>query len=193
MNELVPQSIEELFRAVGDQLASAGATATIVVVGGASLLLHGWVERVTRDVDIIALARKQGEEYTLTPPDPLPPALTDAISRVARDFSLPRDWMNTVIGAQWMSGLPEGIDHDLTWRRYSALEVGIAGRRTLIALKLYACVDQGPESVHCQDLLALQPTDNELLETARWVMSQDESPAFPGMISEVIDYVRKHR
>ena len=66
-------------------------------------------------------------------------------------------------------GLPPWISDDLTWRRFGALLIGLAGRQTLIALKLFAAVDQGPRSVHYQDLVVLAPTDEELDIAASWV------------------------
>jgi len=74
--------------------------------------------------------------------------------------------MNTEIAAQWTQGLPLWLAEDLTWRRYGDLKVGLAGRRTLIALKLFAAVDRGPRSVHYQDLVALEPALDELREVA---------------------------
>jgi hypothetical protein len=193
MEELTTRSIEELLEAVGDHLALAGVSVSVVAVGGASLIMLGWVERATRDVDIIALAEKHDQGYRLMPPDPFPPALAAAIARVARDFSLPADWMKAAIGAQWAYGLPAPIDTDIQWRRYKALEVGFAGRKTLIALKLFASVDQGPESVHVQDLIALRPADDELHEAARWVQGQDENPAFPNLVAQVVAHVQRYR
>lgn len=60
----------------------------------------------------------------------------------------------------------------------------------VIALKLFAAIDQGPESVHYQDLAALKPTDEELEEAAEWVRAQDTSPVFAEMIDQVIRRVR---
>ena len=109
---------------------------------------------------------------------------------MARDFGLPKDWMNTAIGAQWRQGLPPWLGTDVTWRTYGGLTVGLAGRRTLIALKLFAAVDQGPQSVHYQDLVALSPTPEELEAAAEWVRTQDASDAFARMLDEVIRYVK---
>ncbi|WP_157621532.1 DUF6036 family nucleotidyltransferase [Salisaeta longa] len=191
-----PEQLEDLLTAVGDLLEAEGERMGIVVVGGASLSLLGLVKRTTSDVDVIAAATpdpsgpdSSGEE-TLTPPDPLPPPLRRAIQTVARDYGLPSDWMNTAIGPQWDLGLPPGLKEDISWRTYGGLRVGLVGRRTLIALKLFASVDQGPESVHVQDLVALEPTPDELHRAAEWVRSQDASPEFASMIDAVIRHVQ---
>ena len=182
-----------MFSAVGDLLEARGERVGIVVVGGASLNLLGIVERTTGDVDVIATVRssEKGSQSALTPPDPMPEPLADAIRTVARDFDLPSDWMNTEIGAQWELSPPPHLEEDLTWRQFGGLRVGLAGRRTLIALKLFAAVDQGPESVHYQDLVALEPTDEELEEAAEWVRTQDVSSVFANMIDQVIRHVQQ--
>jgi hypothetical protein len=196
---LRPTDLEEVLRAVGDLLGAEGEVVAIVVVGGASLSLLGLVPRTTSDVDVLARAEPAGEAgdpagaSVLVPPEPLPGALTRAIATVARDFGLPADWMNTVIGRQWDLSLPPTLPADLDWRRFGGLRVGLAGRRTLVALKLYAAIDQGPESVHVQDLLALAPTDAELSAAAQWVGAQDASPGFARFLDEVIRYVQRRR
>lgn len=186
-----PTPIEEWLAAVGDHLAAAGTPVTLVVVGGAALQIHGWVTRTTNDVDVIA--RVEPDPARWVPPDPLPDALQDAIHRVARDFGLPDDWMNTTIGAQWCHGLPEAITTAVEWRRYGVLTVGFVGRQAMITLKLFAAVDQGPDSVHTQDLLALAPQDDELTRAAAWVQQQDSSDPFLTQLPEVMAYVRRYR
>lgn len=103
---------------------------------------------------------------------------------------MPEDWLNTAIGAQWDFGLPPGFADELTWRRYGALEVGFAGRSSLIALKLFATVDTSVTSVHFQDLVRLAPTDEELSEAAHWVEGQDAGPQFPNLVAEALQHVR---
>ena len=142
------------------------------------------------------LGAEPGERATpspLVPPEPLPEPLVRAIGTVARDFGLPADWMNTDVALQWHAGLPPGLEEGLTWRRYDALRVGLVGRRALVALKLFAAVDGGPEGVHFQDLVALGPTEEELSEAAAWVRTQDASGVFDQMVGEVVALVQKRR
>ena len=180
MDNLDSASLEELLSALGAHLGAGGHTAAIVVVGGSSLSLMGWVERTTQDVDVIAQASREEEgQRRLIAPDPLPVPLVAAIARVARDYGLPGHWMNTEIGAQWHLGLPPGFAEELEWRQYGALEVGFAGRQSLIALKLYAAVDRSPTSVHFQDLVALEPSVVELAQAAR----SGSSPRMPLRLS----------
>ena len=57
----------------------------IVVCGGTSLICSGWSTRVTKDVDVLALA-SSGE---LRSPDPLPKDLLKASVEVAEDWDSP--------------------------------------------------------------------------------------------------------
>lgn len=184
--------MEEALQAVGDLLAAEQTAEAVVVVGGASLSLLCLVPRATRDVDVIARAVPPEpdmvmERAALVPPDPLPEPLLRAIRTVARDFRLPSDWMNTEVALQWRTGLPPGLEENLSWRRYGNLHVGLVGRQTLLALKLFAAVDGAPGSVHFQDLVALRPTPEELHAAAGWVRTQDVSPVFARMVQEVMD------
>jgi hypothetical protein len=183
-------------RALGEILASQGKHAAVVVVGGTALMLQGLVARVTRDVDVIAISHDPPEKdrKAIEAPEPLPDMLTRAISRVARDYNLPEDWMNTTVGLPWKSGLPEGFEERIHWRRYNGLWLSLADRYDLIFLKLYAAADsEGPTSVHFQDLMALQPTDEELDVAAQWVRNQDPSAPFARMLDEVLRYARGNK
>jgi hypothetical protein len=180
---------EQLLRAVGEQLAAVGASYAVVIIGGAAMNLGGFVRRPTRDVDILALV-VQGR---IESPEPLPTPLRDAIARVARDYRLPEDWMNTGPASQLRTGLPPGLESRLEWRRFAGLQVGIVARDDLIAFKLYAAADQtGPGSVHLTDLLALRPSPDELERAAVWVRSQDPTPDFHPVLERVIEHVVGH-
>lgn len=181
--------LEEALAATGDLLAVEGEQAAIVVVGGAALSLLGLVHRTTNDVDVIARLQSTGEHVEhleLRHPEPLPEALVRAVQTVARDFGLSADWMTTDVALQWRPGLPPGFVDELTWRRFGGLRVGLAGRQALIALKLFAAVDDGPGGVHFQDLQALAPTHDELDRAAAGVRTQDASSIFLQMIDEVV-------
>lgn len=182
---------ETALRRVGELLAAEGEEAAIVVIGGAAMNLLGFVDRATRDVDILAFGVREASGIRIIPPpSPLPRALMRAASDVARDLELAPDWLNTGPALQWRQGLPPGLEEHVTWRRYAGLRVGIVARFDLICFKLYASADQfGPESPHVTDLLALKPSHGELLAAATWVASQDPSPGFAEALAKVVDYV----
>lgn len=182
---------ETALRRVGELLAAEREEAAIVVIGGAAMNLLGFVDRATRDVDILAFGVREASGIRIMPPpSPLPRALMRAALDVARDLNLAPDWLNTGPALQWRQGLPPGLEEHVTWRRYAGLRVGIVGRFDLICFKLYASADQiGPESPHVTDLLALKPSNDELLAAATWVVGQDPSPGFAEALAKVVDYV----
>lgn len=152
----------------------------------------GVVTRATSDVDIIAVATAMGsgKPSGLADPTPLPPQLVEVIQKVARDFELPDDWMNSVVGSQWESGLPPQLAERVAWQRYDGLWIGLPGRIDLIFLKLYAAADDiGPSSRHFKDLVALDPTPKELEAAFEWIRTQDPSSAMAETVAKVIEYV----
>jgi len=190
----VPDMIAAL-RALGEILASQGEHAAVVVVGGTALIMQGFVARATRDVDVIAISLDPPERKrkAIEAPEPLPESLVRAISRVARDYNLPDDWMNTTVGLQWKTGLPPGFEERIHWEQYDGLWLGLADRYDLIFLKLYAAADsEGSSSVHYQDLMALQPTNEELDAAARWVRSQDPSTPFARILDQVLEHAKSN-
>lgn len=166
--------LDEALTLLGALLDERGQRADVLVVGGSALLLHGVVDRPTADVDVVALLI----ERTFRKADVLPADLRVSIAEVGAALGLSPTWLNTGPSALMDLGLPDGFAGRLEKRMYGGLTVHLAGREDLIALKLYAFVDQGPASKHRQDLVALQPTSAELRRAARWARSHDPSDAF---------------
>lgn len=150
--------------------------------------MRGVIPRATQDVDVLAVVGDddRAELPELTWLEPL-------VHRVARDFAVPADWLNTEVAMQWQTGLPPEPLRDVTWRSFDALEVGLAGRQLLVTLKLFATCDQSPDSVHCQDLLALAPDAEELARAREWVVTQDASEVWPGIVDQVMAHVQAQR
>lgn len=169
--------IERALEAVGQLLASDGERLSIVIIGGAALRLLGVVDRVTRDVDIVAVTQEPGELSNLArPPKPLPEALRRAIQSVVTLFGLPEGWLNAGPAGQWDLGLPEGFASRLHWRHYSALDVGIADPVDLVFFKLEAAADQPDASNrHFNDLVALNPSPDDLQNALIWAREKNQA------------------
>ena len=151
----------------------------LVVCGGTALVATELVDRVTRDVDIVALAN---EEKELIDPAPLPGYLIQAANEVAENLELPNDWLNngpsSGEGGLFRLGLPEGFSARITWENFGEkLSVGFISRIDQIHFKFYAAVDQAG-SYHATDLQALDPTDEELLDAVRWTQTHDPSEGY---------------
>ncbi len=188
--------LHQALEATGELLRRRGQQSAIVVVGGTALTLLGVIGRATEDVDVIALATPHEDRppTEIRAPDPLPDMLRDAVTTVARDLRLPPDWLNTTVGSQWQTGLPPGFASRVIWEQHGGLWIGLAGRFDLIHLKLYAAADDvGPSSRHFQDLVALQPTEQDLDAARAWIANQDPSYAVADAVRQVIAHVRATR
>jgi len=186
MSDIASKNVaDRILAALGEQLAAVGERYELVVIGGSGLLALGIIERSTRDVDLLAL--RSGDK--LDSADPLPRKLATARDRVARDFSLPVDWLNPGPTDLLTLGLPEGFIDRLERRDYGeGLTVYFASRHDQIHFKLYALVDQGPGK-HEADLRALSPTEEELLAAARWSRSHDPSGGYAQMLRHVLTHL----
>jgi len=157
----------------------------MVVCGGSALILTGSVPRTTLDVDILALV----SERRLLSPDPLPETLARAARETAEDLGLPPNWLNNGPsrgqGGLFQMGLPVGIHERWSSRSFgSHLTVHFIGRVDQIHFKLYAAADRG--GYHIDDLLALQPSDDELVRAARWAMTHDVSETFRTIVTNLL-------
>ena len=154
----------------------------LLVCGGAALNVTGLVTRTTDDVDILALVVDGSD----VPARPLPEDLERAIARVARDLSLPSDWLNAGPTDMQRFGLPVGILERAFLTNYGrTLTVRFATRFDQIHLKLFALVDQGPGK-HLRDFRSLDPSSEEVVQAARWCRTQDPSEGFRSVLTDAL-------
>jgi hypothetical protein len=182
------QDVAAALQAVGELLEDEGARISIVIIGGAALQLTGTISRATRDIDIVALTEPPGHLHNLVrPPAPLPDVLRRAIRSVAALRGLPENWLNQGPANQWDYGLPPGFASRLRWQSFAALDVGIASRYDLIHFKLEAAADQPTaDNRHFADLLALEPTPDELAAAAQWVNNVNAGAEYHAIIDRVV-------
>jgi len=161
---------------LGEILAGSGERSiALVICGGSALIAERLVSRTTQDVDIVAL---HDPVRGLVQAEPLPPYLLTAAGRVAIELGLPPGWLNTGPSDLFRSGLPQGFETRMVLREFGpALKAFFASRYDQIHFKVCAAVDQGPGR-HLNDLLALNPTADELLAAARWSRTYDDSEPF---------------
>jgi hypothetical protein len=187
MNRLSPELLDQALHLTAERLEERDAAQEILVVcGGSALLALGLVNRTTKDVDVLA-----GVDATsgLVDPRPLSPTLSSVVDEVGAQLDLPRGWLNAGPADQVLAGLPEGFLSRLIRCDYGPrLTIHYPDRYDLIHLKLFAAIDQGPGR-HVRDLLALSPTDEEMLAAGRWVITQDASEAFPSLVKEALTHL----
>ena len=182
------EDVTAALQAVGELLEDEGARISIVIIGGAALQLTGAISRATRDIDIVALTETPGRlDELVRPPAQLPDVLRRAILSVAELRGLPDNWLNRGPANQWDYGLPPGFAARVQWRSFAALDVGIASRVDLIHFKLEAAADQPTaDHRHFKDLLALEPTPDELAAAAQWVKSVNVGAEYHDIIDRVV-------
>lgn len=177
---LAYEQFEEAFQLLNGRLALAEAPPyRLVVCGGTALLAMGLATRVTRDVDIVALADNKG---VLVDPAPLPEPLVKEANEVQGDLGLPDNWLNngpsSGDGGLFRFGLPLGFAERLNWQSFGEnLSVGFISRFDQIHFKLYAAVDQFG-GYHADDLYSLNPTDEEILAAVAWSRTHDPSKGY---------------
>jgi hypothetical protein len=177
---MLREEIESILKALGEQLEIlTPEPVEILVCGGSALNVLGFIRRATKDVDVMAYVHRNKEgKVSLIKADPLRPELMEASRRVARDFNLPENWLNAGPASTGDFGLPEGLMERVITRAFGKkLVIHFLGRYDQIHFKLYAAADQGPGK-HLDDLLALQPTVEELEKAARWSMTHDVSEGY---------------
>ncbi|HEX3360556.1 MAG TPA: DUF6036 family nucleotidyltransferase [Solirubrobacterales bacterium] len=185
MSDITPDSTDVFLGALEEQLAARGERFELVVIGGAGLQALGVIQRSTRDIDIIAL--RAGED--LTKAEPLPDGLEAARDLVARDFQLSTDWLNPGPTDMLDLGIPDGFIDRLERRDYGeALTIYLASRYDQIHFKFYAAVDSRGPGKHEKDLWALEPTEAELLDAARWSCTHDISPAHAETVRRALEF-----
>lgn len=184
MNPISADTLDKALFALAAFFEADGAEPeNFVLIGGSALLALGLISRTTRDADIVAGVDAR---HGLVDPRPMSAALQSAARRVARELDLDEHWLNTGPADQVLAGLPEGFLERLSARSYGpCLTVHLPDRYDLIHLKLFAAVDQGPGR-HVTDLAALQPTDDEMLAAARWVLTQDAGEVFPAILRSAL-------
>lgn len=158
---------------------------TLVVIGGAALSLTGLVERVTKDVDV--LAEMIGS--TLVAVTELPAHIAHAAQNVASILGLSDKWINVGPAALTTWGLPTGFIERCSSRSFGPrLTLKLASRFDQIHFKTYAGADMGPGR-HIDDLRALAPTQDEMISSAAWARSQDPSEGFRQMLGALFTHL----
>jgi len=166
----------------------SGGPIALVVIGGAALHALGLVSRTTKDVDVQGQAEETERGIVIKKIREFPDFLKRAIRKVQRDFGLPENWFNLGPASQLDLGLPTGFESRLIRKTYGRnLTVYFASRWDLIHFKLFASIDR--DDYHVQDLLSMNPSENEIEAAARWVLTQDISQEFRRITRQFLEEI----
>jgi len=182
-------NLNEILRALDRQIeVHGGSPISLVVCGGTALFALGLILRTTKDIDVLGTLSKEHGQILVKRINKFPKYFTDASKAVQKDFSLPEGWINKGPTSQVDSGLPQGFEKRLVKKQYgNYLSIYYISRIDQIHFKLYAAVDRN--DYHVDDLFQLKPTQQEIEDAARWVLTQDVSIGFKTIL---IDFLRKH-
>jgi hypothetical protein len=162
-------------------LVFPGVQWKLVVCGGTALNALRLVSRTTKDIDVIG--KLSGNHITYANFNTL---FLEQIALCASTFDLPQNWLNTGPESYIKSGFPRGLIKRLTWKSYGeSLHIGYIARIDQVFFKLYACVDRG--GYHVDDLLALSPTESELIRAGTWCCEQDISEGFKTLLISMLN------
>ena len=175
--------LHEALNLLHEQLILINAPAIeLVVCGGSALIATGLIPRTTQDVDILAFMEKN----QLKDSEPLPPYLIMAADKVRKILGLPINWLNNGPATQFQMGLPQGFQQRLIQEVIGEkLIIHYISRYDQIFFKTFASADRG--GYHVSDLKKLHPSEDELVEAAKWCMTQDVSLEFRGILVDMFN------
>ncbi len=175
-------TLENALILLGQRLARSKQSHEVVAIGGGSLVLLGYIDRATKDLDLVAIMK----DGCLMSANPLPQSLLKEIAEVGTALEIGEFWVNAGPASLLDAGLPKGFEERLIIRKYEGLIIHFAGRSDQICFKLYAAVDQGPTSKHFADLKKLAPTRDELITAKKWCLTQDVSSEFSLTVDQAL-------
>lgn len=169
---------------LGELLELRGERHEIAIIGGTCMLLSLHSPRTTRDVDVVA----EVDGGAIVAISILPESLDAAARAVALRLYLPNNWVNAGPAGMKHGELPEGFLERCTIEYFSSLIVHVAGRKDMIAFKVFAAADHwgDPLDKHRADIALLKPTSDELQWAAEWARRQDRSEGFAQLLEKLL-------
>jgi hypothetical protein len=180
--------VERALTELGRQLALRDADpVTALCCGASALCVVGALSRRTLDVDAVAMIGAAGEIVRV---EEFSPEMDDAISAAGLSLQLNRDWFNLAARAILSRGLPTGAlersaQHSMDFG--PCLTVRFMDRTDLIALKMSAALDPLEGRRHIEDLVAINPTREELKHGADWIGAWPSSASFKQAFQRLLE------
>lgn len=142
-------------------------------------------------MDIVAFIKKNDDGVgSLVKADYLTPELKTAAQRVERDFNLEKGWLNVDPASVMDFGFPEGMMKRLKTHRYgNNLIVHFLSRYDQIHFKLYAALTSDRRIIHAGDLIALNPTKDEINAAAGWIMTRDTALLYKHVLVDLLKQI----
>jgi len=183
MKNINKEKLEQALKLLDSQLEiESSFPVGLIICGGSALIAMNLISRTTKDVDIVAM---KDSLAGIIDPDPLSDEIKRASLTVAKTLNLPEDWLNTGPVELFRMGLPNGFEGRLHRKEIGKLlTVYYISRLDQIYFKLYASVDRG--GYHIDDLIALNPTEDELVAAGKWTKTHDVSDPYAQLLKSFL-------
>lgn len=140
------------------------------------MMARGFVSRVTKDIDVIALRELEGD---LIEAHPLPEWFLEITKRIASQKGHPINWIKpstSLIHTELFRLLPPESWQELEEIAFGErLRVGFLGRTAQLHLKGYAIANRD-EPRDTSDFKSLSPTEEEIAKVDAWLRTQELVP-----------------
>ncbi len=146
----------------------------LYICGGAALNLLGISSRETADIDVLE--------------PKLDEALKNAGDLVAKEFGLSEKWLNNGPASLIRDLAPGWQERAVLAFSESGLKVYSLARQELINSKLWAACDRIQD---INDMVFLDPSEEELETAKKWVLPLDASELWPDIIEQCIEVIRE--
>jgi hypothetical protein len=180
--------VEQALTELGRQLALRDADpVTVLCCGASALCVVGALSRRTLDVDAVAML---GADDEIVRVEEFSPEMDQAISAAGLSLQLNPDWFNLAARAILTRGLPAGTlersaKHSMDFG--PCLTIRFMDRTDLIALKMSAALDPLDGRRHIEDLVAIDPTRDELKHGADWISAWPSSASFKQAFQRLLE------
>ena len=180
--------VERALTELGRQMALRDADpVTVLCCGASALCVVGALSRRTLDVDAVATIGSKGEIIAV---EEFSPEMNEAIAAVGLSLALNPSWFNLAAAAILARGLPPGAlsrsaNHSIDFG--PCLTVRFMDRIDLIALKMSAALDPLEGWRHIEDLVAIDPTREELKHGADWIGAWPSSASFKQAFQRLLE------
>jgi len=190
MNFESPEQIDGALQRLGSRLLyEYTEPIALVICGGSALNVLNVAQRITRDVDVLAIVEETESGIVLRHDRALPDDFRKVVAWVAHDLQLEEDWLN--MGPKdvlAVYGVPEGMTKRWEERNYGpSLKAFFISRMDQVHFKLLAAIDPRARARHLEDLVQrIKASEEEVRTAVDWLLNRETSSQFRDRVRLVV-------
>lgn len=175
--DIEKKTIDKIFKALNDQIGiHNGHLYSLVICGCTALIARGLADRKTKDIDVLGEVSLIDGSPVIKRIHRFPSWFTASVNAVYIDLKMPDNWFNAGPSIQVDYGLPEGIESRLEKKSYGDfLNIYYISRIDQIHFKLNHSLCIGGIGYQVDDLIKLNPTQDEIIQACTWLLDQYKS------------------